>query len=115
MHREAFRSEKSTLPSRYSRHYYDLYCMMKSPVKDRALEDTDLLDRVVAFKDKFYRCSWARYDLVKRGTMRLMPPEYNISKLYEDYEHMQNMIFGEKPGFDLILTAIAELESEINT
>ena len=88
---------------------------MKSPVKDRALEDTDLLDRVVAFKDKFYRCSWARYDLVKRGTMRLMPPEYNISKLYEDYEHMQNMIFGEKPGFDLILTAIAELESEINT
>ena len=114
LHREAFRSEKSTLPSRYSRHYYDLYCMMKSPVKDRALEDISLLDRVVAFKDKFYRCSWARYDLAKRGTMRLMPPEYNIPKLYEDYEHMQNMIFGEKPSFDAIMCVIADLNNEIN-
>ena len=114
LHREAFRAESSTLPSRYSRHYYDLYCMAKSPVKDRALADTDLLARVVAFKDKFYRCPWARYDLAKPGTMRLMPPEYNIPKLIEDYEHMQNMIFGEKPGFGIILNAIEKLEDEIN-
>ena len=114
LHREAFRAESSTLPSRYSRHYYDLYCMAKSSVKDRALVDTDLLARVVAFKDKFYRCPWARYDLAKRGTMRLMPPEYNLAKLREDYEHMQNMIFGEKPEFDVILGAIGRLENDIN-
>lgn len=114
LHREAFRAESSTLPSRYSRHYYDLYCMAKSPVKDRALADTDLLARVVAFKDKFYRCPWARYDLAKRGTMRLIPPEYNFAKLREDYEHMQNMIFGEKPEFDEILRAIGRLENDIN-
>ena len=114
LHREAFRAESSTLPSRYSRHYYDLYCMAKSPVKDRALVDTDLLARVVAFKDKFYRCPWARYDLAKRGTMRLIPPEYSLAKLREDYEHMQNMIFGEKPEFDEILRAIGKLENDIN-
>ncbi|MCR5782624.1 MAG: nucleotidyl transferase AbiEii/AbiGii toxin family protein [Clostridia bacterium] len=115
LHREAFRSENSTLPNRYSRHYYDLYCMAKSPVKDRALADNALLARVVAFKDKFYRCPWARYDLAKRGAMRLMPPEYNIAKLRDDYEHMQNMIFGEKPSFDTILVSIRNLENEINT
>ena len=114
LHREAFREENHPLPTRYSRHYYDLYCMAKSPVKDRALADTDLLAHVVAFKDKFYRCPWARYDLAKRGTMRLMPPEYNIQKLKDDYVHMQNMIFGEKPSFDEILEGIAKLEKEIN-
>ena len=88
--------------------------MAKFPVKDRALADTDLLTRVVAFKDKFYRCPWARYDLAKRGTMRLMPPEYNIPKLIEDYDHMQNMIFGDKPAFDKILDSIYNLEKEIN-
>ena len=114
LHREAFRAESSTLPSRYSRHYYDLYCIAKSPVKDRALADIDLLARVVAFKDKFYRCPWACYDLAKPGTMRLMPPEYNIPKLRDDYEHMQNMIFGEKPEFDAIMSIISCLENEIN-
>ncbi len=112
LHREAFRPERSTLPARYSRHYYDLWCMAKSPVKDRALDDTDLLARVVAFKDKFYRCTWARYDLAKRGTMRLMPPKHNLAVLRNDYEHMQNMIFGEKPEFDVIMGEIEKLENE---
>ena len=115
LHREAFRDENRPFPSRYSRHYYDVYCMTKTSVKDRALADAELLKRVVDFKDKFYRCPWARYDLAKRGTMRLMPPEYNIEKLRDDYEHMQNMIFGEKPEFEDILQAIEKLEKEINS
>ncbi len=114
LHREAFRDESRPLPARYSRHYYDLFCMMNSPVKHRALADNELLSRVVTFKDKFYRCPWARYDLAKRGTLRLMPPEYNVPKLKEDYAHMQNMIFGEKPTFDDILLTIAKLEKSIN-
>ncbi len=114
LHREAFRSKERPFPSRYSRHYYDLYRMMQTEVKNNALADNDLLTRVVDFKDKFYRCPWARYDLAKRGTMRLMPPEYNLNKLRADYEHMQNMLFGNKPSFDEILDGITKLEMEIN-
>ena len=115
LHREAFRAEDRPFPSRYSRHYYDLYRMMQTEVKDKALADNDLLTRVVDFKDKFYRCPWARYNLAMRGTMRLMPPEYNLDKLRDDYEHMQNMLFGNKPSFDEIMDGIAKLETEINT
>lgn len=115
LHREAFRDENRPFPSRYSRHYYDVYCMTKTPVKDHALEDAELLKRVVDFKDKFYRCPWARYDLAKRGTMRLMPLEYNTEKLRDDYDHMQNMIFGEKPEFETILQGIEQLEREMNS
>lgn len=88
--------------------------MMKSPVKDNALADNDLLERVVKFKNRYYRCPWARYDLAKRGTMKLLPPNYNIAKLRADYDHMQNMLFGEKPAFDEMLNALAQLENEIN-
>lgn len=114
LHREAFRPEERPFPLRYSRHYYDLYKMARTPVKDNALQDNDLLERVVRFKDKFYRCPWARYDLAKRGTMKLLPPEYNVAKLRSDYEHMQNMLFGEKPAFNEILNKMVQLETEIN-
>lgn len=48
------------------------------------------------------------------GTMKLSPPEYNVTKLRSDYEHMQNMLFGEKPRFEEIMNGIANLEKEIN-
>ena len=114
LHREAFRAEDRPFPTRYSRHYYDLYRMMQTQVKDNALADNDLLTKVVDFKDKFYRCPWARYDLAKRGTMRLMPPDYNLDKLRDDYKHMQNMLFGNKPSFEEIMEGIAKLEADIN-
>ena len=114
LHREAYRPENSSVPVRYSRHYYDLWCMAKSPVKDSAFSDIDLLEKVVRFKEKFYRCSWARYDEAKPGAMKLIPSEKNIKALYEDYEHMKNMIYGEKPDFDIILDAMQTLENEIN-
>ncbi|MCQ2386423.1 MAG: nucleotidyl transferase AbiEii/AbiGii toxin family protein [Clostridia bacterium] len=60
------------------------------------------------------RTFWARYDEATTGTMKLIPAEKNIKALREDYEHMKNMIFGEKPEFDVILNAVKTLEDEIN-
>lgn len=114
LHREAFREEGREFPARYSRHYYDLYCMAQSEVKENALRDKELLDKVVTFKAKFYRCPWARYDLAKHGSFRLMPPEYNIQVLRDDYAHMQNMLFGNKPTFEQVMDQIRLLEEAVN-
>ena len=115
LHREANRPEGKPFPARYSRHYYDLYCMINSPVKDAALNNTELLEKVVEFKVKFYRCPWAKYEETKIGTIKLMPPERNMQALKDDYEHMQNMIFGNKPEFSEVLGLINGLEKEINS
>jgi hypothetical protein len=56
---------------RYSRHYYDLARMAHAPVRAAALADTGLLAEVVAFKQRFYPRSWARYDLAVPGSLRL--------------------------------------------
>ena len=114
LHREANRVADKSFPTRYSRHYYDLYCMYNSPVKESAFQDLILLERVVKFKEKFYRCPWAKYEDAKPGTMKLMPQEYHLKALEDDYKHMQNMIFGNKPSFDEIMTTIQKLEKEIN-
>ena len=114
LYKEAFRTN-GKVPPRYSRHYYDLWCMAQSPVKDAAFKDLELLRQVVAFKDRFYPAASAHYDLAKPGTMQLMPPEDCLPALRADYEHMKNMIFGDKPEFGVILAAIGALASEIHT
>jgi len=37
-----------------------------------------------------------------------------MAKLCSDYEHMQNMLFGNKHTFDEIMHAMSQLEAEIN-
>ena len=114
LHKEAFRTN-GKVPPRYSRHYYDLWCMEQSPVKAAAYANLELLRQVVAFKDRFYPAGSAHYDLAKPGTMRLTPPEDCLAALREDYDHMKNMIFGEKPEFDVILATVQTMEDEINS
>lgn len=113
LHREANRI-RGEFPGRYSRHYYDLYQMSESTVKTRAFHDLDLLKDVVAFKMKFYRCPWAKYEEAVPGTIKLIPSEQYFAKLQDDYSKMRNMIYGTVPSFDQIVERIKELEEEIN-
>ncbi|NCB42974.1 MAG: nucleotidyl transferase AbiEii/AbiGii toxin family protein [Clostridia bacterium] len=113
LHKEAFRTN-GKFPSRYSRHFYDLFCMDKSPVKKTAFADVALLEHVVKFKDRFYPSGFAHYELANPGTIRLMPPDDCLAILSDDYEHMKNMIFGAKPSYGDIMDCIRKLEREIN-
>ena len=115
LHREAMRtSDRGTMPERYSRHYYDLWCLCNTEVQDRAVADLSLLDAVVAFKRKFYRCSWAHYELATAARISLIPPDKSLKTLLTDYAHMKNMIYGSRPSFEEILDSIRLLECEIH-
>lgn len=114
LHHEANRPEKSPQPAGYSRHYYDVCRMARTRVKADAFADLDLLRAVAAFKDKFYHRGWARYDLAKPGTIKLVPPEHVRQAVEKDYEGMRLMIFGERPNFRDIIEQLRALEAEIN-
>ena len=114
LHQEALRPENSEIPARYSRHYYDLYCMSKTPIKDNAIAQPELLEEVARFKDKFYPRKWARYDLARVGSLKLIPAAHSMERLRSDYASMRDMIFGKYPSFDEIITGVRNLESEIN-
>ena len=89
--------------------------MSFSSVKQEAFKDIDLLKKVVEFKQRFYPSAWAKYELAKPGSIRLMPPVHVEKVLREDYGAMRIMVFGEYPAFDDILKEIRILESEINS
>ena len=114
LHQEAHRGQNKALPARFSRHYYDLYRLSLLPVADSALTALSLLEQVVQFKTRFYRCSWARYDLAKPGSVRLLPPSYHLEELQRDYRAMQAMLFGVAPDFNEIISGLGALEKRIN-
>lgn len=114
LHHEAHRPLGNLQPARYSRHYYDLARMAASPVRAGALADFDLLAEVVAFKRRFYPRGWARYELAVPGSLSLVPSGEVLNAVEADYRAMQGMIFGSVPAFQDILSALADLESEIN-
>jgi hypothetical protein len=114
LHAEFYRPAEKALPDRYSRHYYDLAMLAQSPVRGEALADLALLDQVVRHKETFYPSGWARYDLARVGSLRLVPPDERRAALERDYRSMRVMIFGEPPTFDSIIETLAALEKQIN-
>jgi hypothetical protein len=114
LHAEAHRPSDKTLPSRYARHYYDVYKLIETGLYKAAIDQPDLLAEVVVFKQKFYPSGWANYSTATLMGLVLQPSEQHMATLKEDYEQMQEMLFGDKPSFDDILAALIELESEVH-
>lgn len=103
LHQEAHRIS-GNLPSRYFRHYYDVYMLSK----------TNVLDEVRDFTMKFYNRSWSNFETAKVGSLKITPNEKYINELKQDYLNMQVMIYGDKPNLLEIITGLTELENKIN-
>jgi len=114
LHHEAHRFVNKPVPLRVSRHYYDLARMAEQDVRSAALANLDLLKSVVDFKLRFYPQKWARYDLARPGTLKLVPPDHMLKEIRRDYTAMEAMIYGDVPSVDHILEVLKDLEGEIN-
>ena len=114
LHAEAHRPDNKPQPSRYSRHYYDVYRMLGTEIEQAALANLGLLEDVVKFKKKFYYSAWANYDLAVLPTIRLVPGDKVMASLKADYAEMREMIFGDYPSLDDIMSAIADFEQRLN-
>jgi len=112
LHSEAHRIG-SKIPQRYSRHYYDLYLLYNSQIKEEAFKDFDLLVKVAAFKQKFYRSNRAKYDEANKEGLKLLPPQESMDDLLQDYESMQSMIFGTVIPFEDIVQGLEKMLEEI--
>lgn len=114
LHQEAHRPETSKIPERYSRHYYDLYCMAHKGVLEKALAQKELLTQVAEFKRTFYPRKWAQYEYARIGTLKLVPAAHSLDRLRSDYAMMRSMIYGDYPSFDEMMQFIKSLEAQIN-
>lgn len=116
LHDEANRPETSSMPQRYSRHYYDLFRLSQSIYKQQAFENVYLLEKVMAFKEKFYPRGWAKYHEATLKGIRLIPDRYRFEAIKADYAAMQSEMFAgvTPPSFEEVMEGIAALEAEIH-
>lgn len=114
LHKIANFPEGKALPARYARHLYDVYNMGNSWVKESAFKKKELLERDVAFKQKFYYAKGAHYETATLSSIELVPKETVRKELVEDYQAMQNMIYGDIPEFEEILEFIQKLQEEVH-
>ena len=115
LHEETFRPHDKPRKLRMARHYYDLWCLLRAGVGERALANTALFQRVAEHREIFFRYAWVDYSTHKPGTFRLTPPTDHLANWRSDYQAMLGpMFFGEVPDFDEIMKAVSEFEKTFN-
>jgi hypothetical protein len=114
LHAEHHRDGTKPIRDRFSRHYSDMAALARHAVAERALADDDLRQRVADWKSRFFAASWARYNLARPGTFRLVPPEFRLAELKKDYLVMRDMFLTAPPSFESVIKTVFELEREIN-
>lgn len=88
LHREANRVN-GNYPTRYSRHFYDVYKMLLTDIKEKSFDNIPLLKAVIDFKKKFYASNWAKYDEILEGKLKLIPAEEGLAVFSKDYDNMK--------------------------
>ena len=115
LHEETFRPDDKPRKLRMARHYYDMWCLLRAGVGERALADTALFQRVADHREIFFRYSWVDYSTHKPGSFRLVPRPAQLPAWETDYQAMLGpMFFGHAPTFEEILVAVGEFEKVFN-
>ena len=115
LHEETFRPADKPRKHRMARHYYDLWCLLRAGVGEKALQETALFQRVAEHRELFFRFSWVDYTTHKPGSFRLAPTPEHLADWKSDYSAMLGpMFFGETPSFEEIITLATEFETTFN-
>lgn len=114
LHAEFHRPAASVMPDRYARHYADMASLLRHPAGLQNLMNAALAERVVEWKGKYFARNWARYDLARPGSFRLVPPPARIAPLQADYQRMRPMFVSEPPSFQALLDQLADAERLLN-
>lgn len=114
LHQYAHLPGHKKLPPRLSRHFYDFFCLLNSRIKERAIAESSLLERVATHKSLYFASGWASYKTARKKTLKLVPSNRILKDLEKDYGQMEAMLFGKIPEWNLILEAIEKFEKEFN-
>lgn len=99
---------------RVSRHYYDIYQLIQSPVGQNTLTDQTLGADCARHALMFFNSTDLDLLSARQGTFAITPTHSMIDTLKRDYQAMATMIFGDVPEFSEVLQTITKLESQLN-
>jgi hypothetical protein len=114
LHAEHHRPEDKPTPDGFVRHYADTAALALHADASGAITQSELRDRVVHWKSRFFGSAWARYDLALPPTFKLVPPPEREAVLRRDHQAMRDIYLSESQPFDRILSTLADVERQVN-
>jgi hypothetical protein len=114
LHVEHHRPADKPTPDRFARHYADTAALALHADASGAVARSELRQRVVHWKSRFFGSAWARYDLAVPPTFRLVPPKERGAALRRDYQVMRDLYLSEPVPFERILAILDDVERQVN-
>lgn len=114
LHAEHHRPEGHDMPVRHARHFADFSRLLAHPRAATFLADTAMCLRVADWKSRVFARKWARYELAKPGSFKLVPPETRLKNLEKDYVAMRPMFLSEPQPFAELIRVLTEAEQRLN-
>ena len=115
LHEETYYPAPDGPRSRLSRHYYDLWCLIRAGVAERAATDTALFNRAADHRRLFFRRKREAQDTLRPGLLRLVPSADQLPHWRRDYDAMREAMFvTEPPDFTDILGVVGNFQETFN-
>lgn len=115
LHEEFHRPAEKIRVDRLSRHLYDIYHLTKAGIAEKAINDKELYETIVAHRYKFSRVGEVDYNLHNPKTLNPIPIPGIIEEWKSDYAKMKDdMIYEEKkPSFEDLIDNLEELRTKL--
>ena len=115
LHEEFHRPAEKIRVDRLSRHLYDIYHLTKAGIAEKAINDKELYETIVAHRYKFSRVGEVDYNLHNPKTLNPIPVPGIIEEWKSDYTKMKDdMIYEEKkPSFEDLINNLEELRTKL--
>jgi len=115
LHEEFHRAANKMRVDRLSRHLYDVYHLSKAGVSEKAINDKELYETIVAHRYKFSRVGEVDYNKHNPNTLNPIPPKEVITNWEADYTKMkEDMIYEEnKPSFEDLIKNLTLLRTQL--
>ena len=115
LHEEFHRPAEKMRVDRLSRHLYDIYHLTKAGIAEKAINDKELYETIVAHRYKFSRVGEVNYNEHNPRTLNPIPPISAIADWETDYAKMkEDMIYEEnKPSFEDLIHNLEEVRKQL--
>ncbi len=115
LHSICLRPIDKPLKRHYSRHYYDVFCLIKSGIAKEALQFPEILKSVKENKINFWNETWEPYKNINSfRDIKVVPTQDSrLKELESDYEKMKEMFFDKYPDFLEVVDELKGFEKSL--
>ena len=102
-------------PSEQSRHFYDVVALSSSTAWEHLLREPGLLTQAITHERLAYPRGGSRYyEELRPGDLQFVPRQETLASLKSDYRTMSTeMIWGESPSFETMMSTLEVLQAEL--